>query len=121
MITALASLKTNSDVAAVEYNNFFDAPVAPRLVSNTTTPPVSLVLDNSKQGDPCNPVVGLIDTRIQSLGDDLDKFVLKNISVAGETTPNASQPTHATSMAEAILRAIAQSSGGTGNFSRMIR
>ena len=110
--TALAKLKTNGDVAAVDYNYLYDAPVAPRLAAGSTTPPVSLTLDSSKAGDPCNPVVGLIDTRIQSLGDDLDKFVLKNISVAGETTPNASQPTHATSMAEAILRAIAQSSGG---------
>ena len=109
---AFASLKNYSDVAAVDYNYFYDAPAAPRLVSNSGITPVSLALDNSKAGDPCNPVIGLIDTRIQSLGKDLDPFVLKTISLAGDVTPNADEPTHATSMAETILRAVAGASGG---------
>ena len=110
--TALASLKNNGEVAAVDYNYFYDVPNAPRLASGSTTAPVSLSLDDSKAGDPCNPVVGLIDTRIQSLGNALDPFVMKTISVAGDTTPSANEPTHATSMAQTILRAVSQSSGG---------
>ena len=39
--------------------------------------------------------------------------MLKNISIAGDVTPDASAPTHATAMAETILRAIQQSSGGS--------
>ena len=111
--TALASLKTNSDVAAVDYNYFYDPPTSPRLLAGSDLAPVSLKLDSSKAGDPCNPVIGLIDTRIQSLGSDLDPFVLKTISVAGDVTPGTDLPTHATSMAETILRAVAGASGGS--------
>ena len=111
---ALASLKANGDVASVEYNNYFDPPATPsRIANSSATPPVSLSLDNSKAGDPCNPVVGLIDTRIQSLGTQLDSFVLPTIAVAGDATPSATEPTHATSMAETILRAVSQSTGGS--------
>ncbi len=111
--TALASLKNNSEVAAVDYNYFYDPPTNPRLLAGSDLAPVSLKLDSSKAGDPCNPVIGLIDTRIQSMGKELDSFVMKTISVAGDATPIADQPTHATSMAETILRAVAGSSGGS--------
>jgi thermitase len=111
--TARASLKNNSEVAAVDYNYLYDPPVAPRLLANANLAPVALKLDTSKAGDPCNPVIGLIDTRIQPLGSQLDPFVLQTVSIAGEVTPNANAPTHATSMAETILRAVAQSSGGS--------
>jgi hypothetical protein len=111
--TALASLKNNSEVAAVDYNYYYDPPTNPRLLAGSDLAPVSLKLDSSKAGDPCNPVIGLIDTRIQSMGSDLDQFVQKTISIAGDVTPPTDQPTHATSMAETILRAIAGSSGGS--------
>ncbi len=110
---ALASLKNNSEVASVDYNYFYNPPAAPRLVSNSNLSPIPLTLDRSKAGDPCNPVIGLIDTRIQSLGNGLDAFVLKTISIAGNVTPNPNTPTHATSMAETILRAISGASGGS--------
>lgn len=65
---ALASLKNNSDVLAVDYNYVFDPPVTPQLLANAPVGPVSLTLDPATTGDPCNPVVGLIDTQVQSLG-----------------------------------------------------
>ena len=45
--TALASLKTNSDVAAVDYNYVFDAPVTPQPLANApaNAAPVSLTLN----------------------------------------------------------------------------
>jgi Subtilase family len=70
-------------------------------------------LDRSKAGDPCNPVIGLIDTRIQSLGNDLDAFVLKTIAIAGDVTPGTDEPTHATSMAQTILRAVSSAASGS--------
>ncbi len=109
---ALTSLKTNGDVASVEYNNFYTPPIAPLAVANSSVPPVTLSLDESKAGDPCNPVVGLIDTSIQSLGSQLNSFLLPSISVAGKSAPVVGQPTHATSMAQTILRAVAQTSSG---------
>jgi len=36
-----------------------------------------LTLDDSKPNDPCHPIVAVIDTQVQSLGSDRDKFVMK--------------------------------------------
>jgi len=109
---ALASLKNNSDVLAVDYNYVLDPPVTPQLLANAPVGPVSLTLDPATTGDPCNPVVGLIDTQVQSLGSQLDPFMLKPISVAGDTGTNTSTLTHGTAMAETILRAVSQAAGG---------
>ena len=109
---ALASLKNNSDVLAVDYNYVFDPPATPQLLANAPVGPVSLTLDPATTGDPCNPVVGLIDTPVQSLGSQLDPFMLKPISVAGDAGTNTSTLAHGTAMAETILRAVSQSAGG---------
>jgi thermitase len=106
---ALAKLKTNSSVESVDYNYIYDAPVAPRAVSSLATGPVSLTLDANSKSDPCHPIVGLIDTSIQSLGSQLDPFIMQSISVVGDSSAaNNTSPTHATSMAETILRAVSQ-------------
>src|ERR1019366_8383352 len=111
---ALASLKTNPDVAAVDYNYIFARPPAPQQVANAPAGPVSLTLDPNSTSDPCNPVVGLIDTTMQSLGSQLNPFLLPAINVTGDTTtPSATVPTHATGMAQTILRAISQQSSST--------
>jgi hypothetical protein len=112
---ALASLKSNSDVLAVDYNYVFDPPATPQLLANAPVGPVSLTLDPATTGDPCNPVVGLIDTQVQSLGSQLDPFMLKPISVAGDACPGTSDITHGTAMAETILRAVAQAGGGSSS------
>jgi thermitase len=49
-----------------------------------------------------------VDTAVQSLGKDMDAFLLKSISVAGETTLPKDQITHGTAMAETILKGLAQ-------------
>ena len=110
---ALARLQNNSDVLAVDYNYVFDPPATPQLLANAPVGPVSLTLDPATTGDPCNPVVGLIDTQVQSLGSQLDPFLLKPISVAGDAGTNTSALTHGTAMAETILRAVSQSGGGS--------
>jgi len=112
---ALASLKNNSDVLAVDYNYVFDPPATPQLLANPPVGPVSLTLDPATTGDPCNPVVGLIDTQVQSLGSQLDPFLLKPISVAGDAAANTSTITHGTAMAETILRAVSQAAGGNSS------
>jgi hypothetical protein len=109
---ALASLKNNSDVLAVDYNYIFDPPPTPQLLANPPIGPVSLTLDPATPDDPCNPVVGLIDTQVQSLGSQLDPFMLKPLSVTGEACPSTSEITHGTAMAQTILRAVSQSAGG---------
>ena len=108
---ALGQLKSNSDVATVEYNYILDPPSAPQRISNAPNGPVSLSLN--PPGDSGKVIVGLIDTPVQSLGADLDKFLLKPISIAGDANFSSTDPTHATSMAETILRAMAAQGGST--------
>jgi Subtilase family len=107
---ALAKLKSNSGVATVDCNYLFDPPVPARRIANAPPEPVSLALN--PPGDSGAVIVGLVDTAIQPLGGDLDKFILKPISVAGDANLNSPDPTHATSMAETILRALAAQGGG---------
>ncbi|HTL73991.1 MAG TPA: S8 family serine peptidase [bacterium] len=109
--TALGKLKDNPDVATVDYNYLYDPPVGPQRIANAPVGPVSLALN--PPGDNGRVIVGLVDTAIQPLGGDLDQFILKPVSVAGDASVNSSDPTHATSMAETILRAMAAQGGAT--------
>jgi thermitase len=113
---ALANLKNNPDVAAVEYNYLFDPPTPAQQLANAPSPPVTLTLDPNTSTDTCHPVVGLIDTGVQSLGSQLDPFLMSSINVSGQTNvlSNTGLPTHGTAMAETILRAISQQSGSSG-------
>ncbi len=109
--SALGKLKNNSDVAAVDYNYIYDPPPTPQPLANPPVGPVSLTLN--PPGDSGKLIVGLIDTPVQPLDGSLNDFLLKQISVAGDTYETGADPTHGTAMAEAILRAISQASGGS--------
>jgi Subtilase family len=109
--TALATLKNNSAVATVEYNYLFDPPTVAQKIAGAADGPVSLKLN--PPGDSGRVIVGLIDTSIQSLGSTLDPFLLTPVNVTGDTVANGDDPTHATDMAETILRAMAAQGGGT--------
>lgn len=111
---ALAQLQTNPDVEAVDYNYYFDPPpplqVLPSGAAVPATP--SLTLDPPSQDNPCNVLVGLIDTPIQTLPANVAPFVEPQISVAGDPGNLGSTPTHATGMAQSIWTAMATASGG---------
>ena len=109
---ALTQLKNNSDVQSVDYNYIYDPLPTPQLYSGTAPAQPKLIADVSNPGDPCNPVVALIDTAYQPSGTSLDQFALPAISVTGEDCPPASGITHATAMYQTILNALAQASGG---------
>ncbi len=141
---ALAQLKNNSDVLDVDYNYYFDPLPSAQAVAASSLPPsigpVSLKLNPPKKvGDPCNPIVGLIDTGIQSqsLGS-LNQSIMPSLSAVGDAGSGASpqslgapvelltpkqvangagpvQPTHGTAMAYTILNAVSQSSGGSSS------
>ena len=103
-------------MAAVDYNYVYAPPVTPQPLATVPAGagPFSLTLDPATANDPCNPVVGLIDTGIQSLGSQLDPFVLNGTNVTGDATVlSSTTPTHATAMAETILRAISKQSGSS--------
>jgi hypothetical protein len=108
---ALVKLKSNSDVAQVDYNYLFEPPVAPQKLANAPVGPVSLTLNPPP--DSGRVIVGLVDTAIQPLGAELDKFLLKPVSIAGDVSVGGTDPNHATGMAETILRAMAAQGGST--------
>ena len=111
---ALAQLKNNTDVSAVDYNYILDPPPAVQPVSSANLPPgavAPLSLQLNPPGASGKVVVGLIDMNVQSLGAQLDKFILPQLSVAGDA-PAGTDITHGTAMAYTILEAISQVSGG---------
>ncbi len=112
---AFAQLQNNGDVSAVDYNYIFDPPPTSQSIASGNAPlgPVSLQL--KPPPDSGKVVVGLIDTSVQSLGTDLDKFMLKQISVAGDAPVDDSTLNHGTAMAETILRALGLAEQGSSS------
>jgi hypothetical protein len=106
---ALGQLKNNSDATGVDYNYYFDPPPPIQALSSAPVAPLSLQLN--PPGDSGKVIVGLIDMNVQSLGAQLDKFILPQINAAGDV-PASTDITHGTAMAYNILTAIAQASGG---------
>jgi thermitase len=109
---ALAQLQGNSDVQSVDYNYIYDPAPTPQPYSGSAPRPAALTLDPPTQGDPCSPIIGMIDTMPQASGTSLDQFVLPPISVAGADTSTPAGITHATAMYQTILNAVGQASGG---------
>jgi thermitase len=107
---ALGQLKTSSDVAAVEYNSILDPPATPQLATGASVNPPTLTL--SPPGNSSHVIVGLIDTPIQSLSSQLEQYILKPISVTGDTVDlSSTDPTHATGMASTIIYGANAQSG----------
>jgi thermitase len=107
--SALAGLKVDPDIASVDYNYIYDAPVTPQPLANVPagTAPLTLTPSSNTANDSCNPIIGLIDTGLQSLGNQLDPFVLPATNVTGiPPVLSGTSPTHGTAMAETILTAI---------------
>ncbi len=107
---AREQLAGNSDVASVENNYSIDRPTTPREALSTTVPPPHLQLNPPP--DSGKIIVGLVDTAVQPLGNNLDGFLLKQLSVAGDATLDPNSPTHGTAMAETILRSLEMSTKG---------
>jgi hypothetical protein len=101
----------NADVTGVESNYVVEPPPAAVRLDSAGVPPIQLRLNPPDSSG--RVIVGLIDTAVQPLGNDLDKFLLKSLSVAGDAHPDPNSPTHGTSMFENMLRAAAAVSGGS--------
>jgi hypothetical protein len=111
---ARSELASNPDVASIDNNYPMEAP--PVLsASDANSPNLQL---NPATNNGCQLVVGLIDTAVQPLGNNLDQFLLPAIHVAGDVSVPADQLTHGTAMTETLAKGIAgglnmTSSGGT--------
>ncbi len=110
--SARQELANNSDVSSVDNNYTIDRPTTPTGLPGSTVPPPSLTLKPPPEGG--RLIVGLIDTAVQPLGNGLDSFLMKALSVAGEAQLDPNSPSHGTSMAETILRGLqAMTKGST--------
>ena len=109
---ALNQLQNNSDVAAVDYNYYYDPPPPAEMIGSSTLSPVSLQL--KPPGDTGKVIVGLIDTAVQRLDGSLNDFLMKSVSVAGDAGASGDL-THGTAMAETILRSVSVVEGGNSS------
>lgn len=102
---ARAGLKGESSVESVSNNFYMRQPENSDSLAASSVFPFDL--KERKTGDCQSQIVGLIDTPIQPTGTSLDSFLMAGVSVAedGAKVDN-SQPTHATSMFETILRGL---------------
>jgi hypothetical protein len=112
--TARQELAANPDVSSVDSNYSMDRPTAPVMGQSSNLPPPPQLQLKPPPSDG-RVVVGLIDTALQPLGNGLDSFLLKAISVAGDAQLDPNSPTHGTSMAETILRSLAAMTKGSSS------
>lgn len=110
--SARKALAENSLVEAVDHNYGIQRPLEPGSLGGANLPPRAKL---SMNPPPSNGrvVVGLIDTGVQSLGPDLDPFLLNQISVAGPSWVDPSEPSHGTSMAETLLKSLQYATDGS--------
>ncbi len=109
--SARKQLTDNPDVASVDNNYSIDRPELAREAFPPTLSQPHLQLTPPPENG--RVVVGLIDTAVQPLGNDLDSFLLKPISVAGDPQTDPNEPSHGTSMAETILRSLEMATKGS--------
>ena len=110
---ARAQLADNADVQNVDSNYVVDRPPSALNVNSASLPPVQLKLNPPDSSG--KVIVGLVDTAVQPLGNDLDKFLSKSLSVVGDTSNDPNSPTHGTSMFENILRAASTAENGSSS------
>jgi thermitase len=108
---ARTQLSANPDVASVDSNYSLDRPADPRLAGSVNPPPINMQLKPPPADG--RIIVGVVDTAMQPLCGDLNKFLLKPISVAGEAQLDPSAPSHGTAMAETLLRSVQSMTKGS--------
>jgi hypothetical protein len=107
---AREQLADNPDVQSVDSNYPVAAPPQVNLATGASTPELELK-PKSNDGN-CQLVIGMIDTAPQQLSGSLAQFIKPTLSVVGKAAPAANQMTHATAMAETILKSIEMKTGG---------
>jgi hypothetical protein len=103
--TARAAAQSDSSVDNVDSNYYMGRPETAQALGVPGSP---LQLTPKASPDGKYTVVGLVDSGVQPKEGNFSDFILPGVSV-GETTAG-SEPTHGTSMAEVILRALSAAS-----------
>ncbi len=107
---AREQLASNPDVASVDSNYSIDRPSLAVQALPNAVPPPQLQID--PPSDNCAVIVGIVDTAVQPLGNNLDQFISKRISVAGDAPLDPTTPTHGTSMTEILMRRLQAANQG---------
>jgi Subtilase family len=107
---AREQLASNQDVASVDSNYVLDRPPIPGGALNQAVLPQLQLKPPPSNG---RVVVGLVDTAVQPLGNNLDQFIQKQLSVVGSAQLEPGVPSHGTAMAETMLGSIQQATGGS--------
>jgi hypothetical protein len=112
---AKRTLSAESEDLAVENNQRLEAPDAPIPVAGLTAPPLRLTA--TVRPDGTRRVIALIDSAPQPLASAFQSFLLPTVDVVAGT-PASGNPSHGTSMAEAMVRGL---SAGTAETSTRIQ
>jgi len=110
---ARSQLATNPDAVSVDDNYFVDAPPKPQAVNGVSAAPVQLKLNPPP--DTGKIIVGLVDTAVDPLGSDLEKFILQRLSVNGDSQTSDGTLTHGTAMLETLLRSVQMTENGSSS------
>ncbi|MEO6184501.1 MAG: S8 family serine peptidase [Verrucomicrobiota bacterium] len=99
---AREQLSKVDSVASIDSNYSLEKPAPFAMASVDGSSPFNLKSD-AGPGDGKQIVIGLIDTAVQRLNDNMQGFMLAGLSVAGEANVNSDLPMHGTTMAESML------------------
>ncbi len=106
---ARGQLSNNQDVVGIDSNYSLDRPPTPGAAQNQPVVPQLQMKPPPSSGQ---VIIGLVDTAVQPLGNNLDQFLQKQVSVTDTAQLDPSAPTHGTAMAETILGSLQQVTGG---------
>jgi hypothetical protein len=109
---ARQKLLADPNVASVENNYYLDTPFTPQSLGGMSAPQMNLTLEPNKN-DSGKVVVGLVDTSLSKLDPALEQFIKERLSLAGESSADGRNPTHADAMLNALLQAAQQALGGS--------
>lgn len=102
-------LTNNPAVASVENNYSMEPPNVPVGVANAS--PQFNLTPKANNGNNCQIIIGLVDTHVQPVGQDLSQFLMPAISEAGTPT-STTQLTHGTAMLNVIAQGLTKGLGG---------
>jgi hypothetical protein len=92
----------------VDSNYAIQRPPEGEALSLSSSPPFNLKV--KAVGDSDRIIVGLIDTKVVPDGSAKDAFLLKSLSVVGDTTPPVDKLTHGPAMFDEIMRGVSMMS-----------
>jgi hypothetical protein len=108
---AREKLASRSEVASVENNYEIDR--APDLRGTGSVDAGRISMQLKPPPSTGRVVVGVIDTALQPMGSDLEKFIQTPVYIAGQPQLDPSSPSHGLSMVQTFLSSLEAATGGS--------